>query len=307
MYYLGVDGGGTKTKVVIINDKNQNIYENTAGPSSIDTVSFETSIDHINQALKPWFDKHPNTIFESIFIGVGGIVFDEQKHTLIELSHLLYGYQTHTIIQVENDMYNALFSSGKFDEGMALICGTGMVAFGIDKDGNTHKSGGWGYKEGEIGSGYALGKSAIQYMIRAYDKRYQLDDFAKEIAHIIGLQTATDIVPIMEKLHNDRTKVASLAPIVTKYANQGHPYATDIVKHATDEVALAVKAVYNALQFQDDISLVLIGSLGLAPGLFNSLLINKINLISSSIKMIKEIHSPAEGAARYAKYLINKS
>ena len=307
MYYLGVDGGGTKTKVVIIDHQEQLIYEHTAGPSSIDTVSFETSIDHINQALNPWFNKHPQTIFESIFIGVGGIVFDHQKEAFKKLSHLLYGYQAHTIIQVENDMYNALFSSGNFNEGMALICGTGMVAFGIDKDGHTHKSGGWGYKEGEIGSGYALGKSAIQYMIRAYDKRYPLDDFAKEIAKQIGLQTATDIVPIMEKLHNDRTKVASLAPIVTKYANQGHSYATDIVKHATDEVALAVKAVYSVLQFQDNISLVLIGSLGLATGLFNTLLINKINSISSSIKIIKEIYSPAEGAARYAKYLINKS
>lgn len=304
MYYLGVDGGGTKTKLVIINDKNQNIFENTAGPSSIDTVSFETSIDHINQALKPWFDKHPHAIFESIFIGVGGIVFDDQKHTLKELSHLLYGYQTHTIIQVENDMYNALFSSGKFDEGMALICGTGMVAFGIDKDGHTHKSGGWGYKEGEIGSGYALGKSAIQYMIRAYDKRYPLDDFAKEIAKQINLQTATDIVPIMEKLHNDRTKVASLAPIVTKYANQGHPYATDIVKHATDEVALAVKAVFNTLNYESHVTLVLIGSLGLSPGLFNQLLITKIKNISSKINIIKPLYDPAQSAAMYAKLLV---
>lgn len=301
MYYLGVDGGGTKTKVVIINDQEQLIYENITGPSSIDTVTFEMSIEHINQALRPWFDKHPKTVFKSIFIGVGGIVFDEQKHILKELSHLLYGYQIHTIVRIENDMYNALFSSGNFDKGMALICGTGMVAFGIDKNGHTHKSGGWGYKEGEIGSGYALGKSAIQYMIRAYDKRYPLDDFAKDVAKHIHLRTATDIVPIMEELHNDRTKVASLAPIVTKYANQGHPYAINIVEQSTDEVSLAVKGVYHQLSFTGNVSLVIIGSLGLAPGIFHQLLIKKIKHISPHIIIIKSIHDPAMGAALFAK------
>jgi N-acetylglucosamine kinase-like BadF-type ATPase len=303
MYYLGIDGGGTKTRAIIIDENKKQIYEKVSGPSSVDTVSFKDSIQHISKALKEFFIKYPNAVFQAVFIGVGGIVFDDQKEKLKALAKNLDGITKSTIIHVENDMYNSLFSGGHFDQGMSLICGTGMVAFGIDKQKNTHKSGGWGYKEGELGSGYSLGFSAIQYMIRAYDGRYELDDFAKEIAGKIGLSKASDIVPIMNELHNNRTKVASLAPIVTKYANNGHRHALFIVEQATDEIALAVKSVYTHLDFNTSTTLVIIGSLVHAPGEFNKKLLSKLSKISSTLEIINPLFDPAYAAALYARYM----
>ncbi|QWB96252.1 hypothetical protein KHQ89_02095 [Mycoplasmatota bacterium] len=302
MYFLGVDGGGTKTRVIIINENKKQIYEGISGPSSVDTVSLDISIKHINEALSDFFKEHKSTVFASIFIGVGGIVFDQQKNQLKEQASNLLGYAQDTIIHVENDMYNSLFSGGHFDQGMSLICGTGMVAFGMNKQNNTHKSGGWGYKEGELGSGYSLGFSAIQYMIRAYDGRYEIDDFAKEVAHEVNLKQASDIVPIMDDLHQNRTKVASLAPIVTKYANKDHIQALEIVERATDEIALAVKSVYKHLNFESKVSLVMIGSLGHAPGAFRDKLLNKISLISDDLNVIDPLYDPAYAAALYARF-----
>ena len=48
-------------------------------------------------------------------------------------------------------------------------------------------------------------------------------------------------------MHTNRTKVASLAPLVREYAELGHTYALQIMDRASTELALAVKAVYTSL------------------------------------------------------------
>jgi len=302
MYFLGIDGGGTKTKVVVINENKDIIYESVAGPSSVDTVSNQQTVDSIQYALNSFYSSQNHVAFDAIFIGLGGIVFDHQKKAIIALLKSLKGVDSKTIIVVENDMHNALYSGLLFDEGMTLICGTGMVAFGKNKDGKYHKSGGWGFKEGDAGSGFNLGSEAIKYMIRAFDHRLSKDAFALELANHLNLKNAEDIISLMDELYLDRTKVASLAPFVTKYANLGHPYAIKIIEKATDELALSVKAVYQQLNLNST-TLVVVGSLGNVQGHFKSLLHEKIKSISSKINIIEPKVDPAYAAAIMASRL----
>ena len=69
LLFLGIDGGGTKTKVFVINELKEILYEGTSGPSSLDTVTNEVTVSNINLALYEFFnnDKFKNTIFESVF------------------------------------------------------------------------------------------------------------------------------------------------------------------------------------------------------------------------------------------------
>lgn len=298
-YFLGIDGGGTKTKIIIINELNEVLFENVSGPSSIDTVSIETTYENILTAVSPFLSKN-HIYFSGVFAGLGGIVFECDKLLVKETLQKLPCINNYTKITVENDMYNALYSGLLFDEGMCLICGTGMVAFGKDLKGNLHKAGGWGYKEGELGSGYHLGLEAIRYMIRCYDGRYSLDSFALELAENLKFTQASDIIPLMDTLHDNRTRVASLAPIVTKYANINHPHALKIVELATDELALAILSVYRKLSMKHN-KIVIVGSLGNVDGVFKNKLHEKIKKIDSKIEILAPLVDPALAAAMYAK------
>jgi N-acetylglucosamine kinase-like BadF-type ATPase len=300
--YLGIDGGGTKTKVSLMNEKEKIVFTFISGPSSIDTVDLKTTKQAFYDALKPYFDTHPNDKIDAAFIGLGGIVFDEDCNKVENLVKELPYVSKEAVIIARNDMENALYSGGCFEEGISLICGTGMVAFGKDIH-KSHKSAGWGFKEGELGSGFHLGREALRYAIRAFDGRYEKDDFAMEIANSIGLNKATDIIPIMEKYYGNRTKTASLAPIVTMYANKNNPYAKKIVDLATDECALAVKGVYNNINLKNK-TLVIIGSLGNALGYYRDELHRKVKLIDPYINIIKPIIDPADAAALMAKKLL---
>jgi len=300
-YYLGIDGGGTKTKIMIINDLKEVLYEKVGGPSSVDTVTSDVTFNNIKNLIDSFRNDSPNLYFSGLFAGLGGIVFNEQKKDLIKLFKTLPGINNDTKIVVENDMYNALYSGLLFDEGIGLIVGTGMVSFG--KKGNkTHKCAGWGFKEGELGSGYALGKQAISYMIRCFDNRLEKDDFAKEVASKLNLYKSEDIITIMDDIYLNRTLIASLAPIVTKYANNNHPYALKIIEEHTDEIKLAVEGVYNTLNLKKP-TIVIVGGLGNADGAFKTMLHLKLKEIDPYLKIIKPIVDPALAGALYIKNL----
>ncbi|BCR36179.1 N-acetylglucosamine kinase [Mariniplasma anaerobium] len=297
--YLGIDGGGTKTKVTIIDKREQLIYENTSGPSSTDSVSLDETITAINEAIKPYFDKNPKRKIDGCFAGLSGIVFPTDSLDVERGLRDLPYFKEDALIIVKNDMENSLYSGACFEEGIALISGTGMVAFGKDIH-KSHKAGGWGYKEGELGSGFHLGTEAIRYAIRAYDGRYEKDAFANEIAKSIGLNQPSDIVYVMNDFYDDRTRVASLAPIVTMFANQDNQHAKKIIDLATDECALAVKAVYNYISMKNK-TCVIVGSLGNSRGYFKEQLQLKIKAIDPYINIINPILDPSFAAAMMAK------
>ncbi|OQX93229.1 MAG: hypothetical protein B6I17_03635 [Tenericutes bacterium 4572_104] len=297
--YLGIDGGGTKTKVSIIDESENLIFENTSGPSSIDTVSNEETYKAFKEAIDPFIAKNRNTKIKGVFAGLGGIVFEKDYELVSNIIRLLPGIDKNTFVMARNDMENALYSSNHFDSGMALICGTGMVAFGKN-NGLTHKCGGWGFREGELGSAYHLGVEAIRHSIRAYDSRYKMDDFAKDVANSLNLKVASDIIKIMNEIQGNRTFIASLAPIVTKHANKGNIYAKQIIDLATDELILAIQGVYNKLNFKKT-TLVIIGSLGNSKGYFSDSLKTKLKETNPNIKLVKAVFDPSLAAAIAAK------
>lgn len=261
LLFLGIDGGGTKTKVSIIDAHKQLVYEGLSGPSSLDTVNQKTTLRAFQDALVPFFEKHPNTVFKGVFAGLGGVSSAFDKAQLINILSLIPGVTYKTNVTAGSDMENALESGLFKDDGMVLIVGTGMVAYGKNKFGETHKAGGLGYKEGDLGSAYDLGLKAIQAASRALDERYELTAFTQEIIHTLNLKESNDVIDFMNQHRENRTFIASLAPIVTKHADIGDTYAMKICDTAVDELVLAVCAVQRKLQFKHP-QLVIVGTLG---------------------------------------------
>ena len=294
--FVGIDGGGTKTKVIAIDENMNVVFESLTGPTSIDTVQEETTYDNLKAAFKG-FNYKSNTI-KAVFAGLGGIVFDKDEKRVENIIHRFIEVEPDVIIKAKNDMETALFSGLSFEKGMSMICGTGMVVYGINNN-RSHKAGGWGHREGEHGSAYHLGRELILHTVRAFDGRKILDDMAIECAERLNLKETADIINIMNGIFDSRTIIASLAPIVTKHADLGNLEAKKICNKATDELSMAVKAVYEKLGF-DEVTLVIVGSLGNSGGYFQDILHQKIKKISNQIQIISPRIDPAEAAARMA-------
>lgn len=302
MLFLGIDGGGTKTKVIIINEEKKVLYEGTSGPSSLDTVGESITIKHINEALSHY---SVNESFTAVFAGLGGVSDDYYKARLNDLLRHVVGVSEETLRLSASDMENALASGLYFEEGLALIAGTGMVAYGKNKENITHKAGGLGYKEGDLGSSYDLGINAIRSLARALDNRYQKTAFTDDLQAELGISTASEIATLMDKWQNERTKIANLAPFVTKHANLGNRYAIDICNQASRELALSVKAVQDTISLATP-KLVVVGSLGNSGGYFKEALHGYLKTFIPGIEIIEPKVDPAYAAALLALYYYNK-
>lgn len=307
MLFLGIDGGGTKTKAIVINEKEEILYEGLGGPSSIDTVSNETTVKNINVAVKPFFElpQYKDSKFNAVFVGAGGVADESLEKHLLSLIKDLIGVDKNTILVAKGDHENALASGLIFDGGMTLIVGTGTVCFGKDKEGNTFKSAGLGYQEGDLGSGYDLGRKAIQYAARSLDNRIKPSKFTKDICKELNLFQPSDVAKLMLEWHTERTKVAALGPIITDNATEGDHHAIEICDNAVKELVMSVVAVQDILKLENP-KLVIVGTLGNRQTYYKDLLWNSLKEAITGLEIVSPQVDPALASAMLAKRAYDK-
>ena len=302
-YYLGIDGGGTKTKAIVIDENNKIIFTGLSEASALDSVGLDKSLKAINNALKG-LDKKIK--FKSVFIGLGGIQSDDDGLLYINHKLKIKGVDKNTAFYAKNDSYNALASSLVFDEGIALISGTGMNCFGVDKDGNYHFAGGLGYREGDLGSAYSLGFLGMKSLARAIDGRIEYTPYHKELAEKMNIKDSVDIKNFFVKAVNMRTEIAQLALITSKHALDGNIYAKEISELAASELVLCVKAVLSRINLTTK-NLTIIGGLGSNPSYFRDCLIQGLKKLDKDLNILDAVVDPAEGAARLGRYYLENN
>jgi N-acetylglucosamine kinase-like BadF-type ATPase len=295
MLYLGIDGGGTKTKITFINENKIELFSTIGKPSSIDTVLKEETFNNINELVIKGLNYLNINHIDGVFAGLGGISCNQDELMVEKLLRNLNGVDESTKIKVKNDSYIALASSGKLNNVISIIIGTGTICYGIDLDNHEYKCSGWGYKEGEMGSGYHLGFRALQYLVRVLDGRLEPTTFTKEIELMSGIDDKSKIIPFFDENHTNRTRIASLAKTVCDFAYKGDKYASSIINEAVNESYLSIKTVYNKLKFSEP-TLVIIGSVGNSKAYFKSLK-KEVLKIDKNIHIISPIYDPSLAAS----------
>lgn len=80
------------------------------------------------------------------------------------------------------------------NNGVIIVAGTGSIACGIGKDGREIRVGGWGYRVGDEGSGYSIGKAAVTHILRAYDGREEPSGITSAILNKMSLGDEEELV-----------------------------------------------------------------------------------------------------------------
>lgn len=300
-YYIGIDGGGTNTRACIVDEEQRIIGLGTSGPSSIDTVPIEETLAHIDEAIQSVVKtKHIQDFrVEAIVAGLGGVLTEESK-AFVKNYLLQLPYVTdRTHIQVENDVYSAFLGGLANNTGICIIAGTGSVVYGVDESGKSHRAGGYGYQEGDLGSAYHLGMEAIRHVTRVFDKRLKPSLLSNELFNYLGITTVDDVMRCIMAYHNKRTLIASLAPFVTRCATSGDRAAQAICDQAIQELVLGVKAVYHALDLKNP-EIAIIGSLGNSEGYFKTKLHEELLRINPQFKIHPPRLDPVVGSAYQA-------
>lgn len=256
MYYIGVDGGGTKTKFVMCDNTGRIVTENVQTTANYLQVGYDGLTEILKKGVNALL--HDSKLTEhdisNAFVGCSG--FGDVKKDEIKIKNHIkeaFGNIKH---QVGNDGENAMAGALAGKDGINIVAGTGSIAFGHNSINNqTGKCGGWHQAIGsDEGSGYWISIELLKAFERQADERYQKTLLYEEVIKKLSLEDDSELITrVVEEWDLDRTKIASLAQVVSNLYDANDPYAIDIIKRAANELADIVISLYKKLHFSTKI------------------------------------------------------
>lgn len=258
MYCVGIDGGGTKSRLMAA-DRDGNLYGPWFGGSTnISSNRREEVRENIRQLYRQFLtaqDAEPDSV-DALCIGSAGIDVPEN---VARLSEILVEAGITCPSLVVNDVEILLAGESGGKPGAVLISGTGSVAFGKNAAGEGHRTGGWGHLVGDEGSGYWIAQEAIRQCLHAKDNRRPATLMTDLICKAAKIDDITDIMPIVYSEDGNKSKVADLGFNVDIAAEQGDALALEIMKQAARDLYGMVKAIFETLGLSREDPIVLSG------------------------------------------------
>lgn len=284
--FVGVDGGGTKTKV---------IGETLSGVRVIDT---ELNGLNINQLGVVEFEQRIIELYEltkiydvqNIVIGMPG--YGESRETDYKIKSIVS--DNFVRYYLLNDVAIAQKAALNFSAGIHVVAGTGSMVISEVND-KIRRCGGFGPLIGDEGSAYYIGFKLINMLSRALDGRSEASPDLQQLSKTTGLETESQLIDYVYNSENSRVAVAKLSAIVDKCAANGNVQAQVILTEATDQLTEQVMVLKKLEPALDTCSF--------SGSVFKShFVLNKFitDLNDKGINVIKSKYSPEEGALLFA-------
>ncbi len=298
---LGIDGGGTRTVALLATPGNNGCWttlgRGEAGPSNQKVVGIDSALAALEAAVADAFAAAGMTRrdVDAACLGLAGAGRPDDQAVILDWArrHKLAG----TVDVIEDA---ALLPAAGTPQGwgVAVIAGTGSMAYGKAPDGRTARAGGWGHVLGDEGSGYAIAVAGLRAAARAADGRGPTTPLTSRLLAVYGLARAEELISVVYP-GCDRPSIAALAPIVLDSADTD-PVANDIVTHAAGELAAAVAAVTRSLRLGCEFPVALAGGLLVSSAGYRKRFIHALTACGLCADPLAVVREPAEGALRLA-------
>jgi len=206
---VGVDGGGSRTRALLVGFDGTVLAEATGGASNVQKKGVAGSADVIFDVVKKCIEKSGSShqAIAHVVVGAAGAGRPSTRSELTgAISALAQKNKTpFAQITVETDGRIALEAAFPGKPVVALIAGTGSVALYRTEDGRIHRVGGWGSLIGDEGSGYAIARDACSAVMKEYDGRAEKTLLTEKALEHFGVTDPEDLIP---KIHMEKTELA---------------------------------------------------------------------------------------------------
>ena len=259
----GVDGGGTRTRVALVDGAGELLGQGEAGPGNLQDVGEERLAEHVGAALTAAWSAvgRPRAPLAAAFLGIAGAESPDEHAAVRRAAERI---ELAPRVGVGHDLRVALAGGLRGAPGIVVIAGTGSSCYGRNAAGETWKSAGWGSALDDPGSAHDLGRSALAACLHAFDGRGAETVLSRSVWAALGLTDWRDLPRRLAARELDRAGVAALAPLVTRAAGEGDAVARAIVERGAGELADAVATVAARLAFETP-AVVACGGLAGAP------------------------------------------
>jgi N-acetylglucosamine kinase-like BadF-type ATPase len=301
--FLGVDGGGTKTEFVCIDEAGAVVARHVEGT----TYHLQVGVDGAVRALGAGIaavcaaaDREPADLMFTFF---GLPAFGEDKLVDPQLERHCGQLLGHDRFLCGNDMICGWAGSLECADGINLVCGTGSIGYG-ERQGRAARVGGWGEVFSDEASAYWIAVRGLNAFTRMSDGRMAKGPLHDAFRRRLGLNADLDICArIMGERGLQRDGIASLAAVVAEAVGAGDPAAAAIHDLAAEELADMAQALRTELGFHADEPVLLSWSGGVLTN--DSSVRGRLEArlrAAGPYRLVEPRHSPAYGAALYAQH-----
>jgi N-acetylglucosamine kinase-like BadF-type ATPase len=296
---IGVDGGGSKTEIIAMDDTGRVLRCLRKPASNYHVVGMEQAVNHIIEGIG--YVLGEDTL-EGIGIALAGIDTLEdwkimagglKKGLKVLAQEKAISFQEIPVV-LENDAYGALMSiRGKFS-GNVLAAGTGAIALGVNPEGAVIRVGGWGHLIGDQGAGYDIGRRALSAMVASFDGYGTKSILEDMITEYLGLAQVRSIGDWLYQKKRTNKEVAALVPVVVKAARMGDLVSVQILEESGRALGLLTKAL---LRKTKSLELGLVGGISRNWELLEPSFLAIVQEEFPDLQILKPNYSPSVGAA----------
>ncbi len=242
-YFLGVDGGQSSTTAVIGDGEGNITGWASAGPCN--HVAAEEAkakfLRVVRECVSQAADRAgvADSRFKSVCFGMSGGPADKAAllRELVDAEHWI----------VTHDAAVALAGATAGEQGVVAIAGTGSMIFGQNARGEVARAGGWGYLFGDEGSAFDIAKQALRAVMREHEGWGGRTILTPALIEATGAADGNELLHLLYTPAWPRQRVAELAQLVDRIAEEGDPTAVSILQNAARELALLVGSVRRQL------------------------------------------------------------
>lgn len=238
MDYIAIDGGATKTLAAVFDLEELRIRGVWAsGPSNYRNIGIRQAAANIKSAIAGAIE-NSDVDREALSGAVISLASARDSARSDEaISELIHELGLKIPVEIYNDAEAGYYCRFVSSGGLILAPGTGMNSF-MKLGDRLEKCSGWGWFMGDEGSAFYIGKRALQEMTRYSDGRLDAEsELFRELPRFFGVRNARDV---MGEVYTDRIdvrKIASIATVVSRLADEGDRICVDLLRDAAEQVA----------------------------------------------------------------------
>ncbi len=288
MRIMGIDGGGTHTRVELRDEHNQMLFRKEFGAFNVNAIGE----DAFRELLRQVFAHCGVGDVSRLCAGGAGASNPEMGRILGEELDMA-GFSG--IWKLCGDQEIALRGAME-GPGAAVIAGTGSICFGKNAAGETARSGGYGHLIDDGGSGYALGRDVLAGAVRQADGRREGWALLQRVYEKLKASRPEDIVSFVYHPDTRKSDVAAFSFIALELAEAGDPEAEEILRRGAEELAQMVEAVQRCLGLEG-CGIALLGGLLSQDNVYRKMVCDRLKMLGTPIY---PAHDALWGAAQMA-------
>ena len=272
-YYIGIDGGGSKTKFLCFDSTGREC----GAATTVGTYCAQDGIDAVLSRLQDGISRSLPEETTDVLIGFGMPAYGENRKLDALAAQKIRETFAPMQVHIDNDAAIGWAGSLAMEPGISVVAGTGSIAYGRDASGKTERCGGWHEFFSDEGSGYWLGKQLLQLFSQQSDGRLEKTVLYDLVCEELELQNDFDIITLVNQRYaRSRKETAVLQKILLEAARLGDPQSLACYDRASEELSKLIVTALNKLDFPQKVSVSYQGGLFAIPDLIRNPVAQKV-------------------------------